>query len=153
MSYPASPIVQEHRDHAEPSKRGAPFPWAILLGGALVVVGLGFVVFAVSMRDDSPFFMLGGIAVGAGVLRLTTALSRDARRRRELADPDDPRWHGGSGIVQLAGRTCIECTRKIVIGADALSCKDCGSPAHIDCAAQHRERAHSRLHDGTAALR
>lgn len=138
MSYPAS-----QRTIRTTPKRATPTPWAVVLGGALIVVGLGLVVFAVSMRDDSPLFMLGGMAVGAGVLRLTTALSKDARRRREhLADPDDPRWHGGSGQVQLAGRTCAECARKIIIGADAISCQICGAPAHIDCEERHRARVH-----------
>ncbi|MDF2692224.1 MAG: hypothetical protein K0S65_607, partial [Labilithrix sp.] len=96
---------------------------AIVFGSILALAGLVLVVLAVSARDDSPLFMLGGLFFMGGVVRLTTALSSDARRRRSYrADPTDPRWHGGAGIVQLAGRTCVECQRRIIIGSDGVSC-------------------------------
>jgi hypothetical protein len=140
MSYPAPRSVIRSTGHA----RERSIPWAVLFGGALILAGLVLVVVAVSARDDSPWFAIGGLAVGGGVLRLTTALTADARRRRKHpVDPDDPRWHGGSGGVQLAGRTCVECERKIVIGTDARSCKECAAPTHIDCEEQHRARAHA----------
>jgi hypothetical protein len=116
---------------------------AIVLGGSIILVGLVLVVVAVGARDDSTLFMLGGLVIVGGVVRLTTALSADARRRREHpVDPDDPRWHGGSGGVQLAGRTCVECGRRIIIGADALSCDACAAPTHIDCEELHLAHAH-----------
>lgn len=117
----------------------------IALAGAMIVAGLAMVVFAVSARDDSPLFMLGGIILGAGVLRLTTALSADARRRRHPVDPDDPRWHDGVAPLQLAGRTCVECGRKIVIGADAQACEHCAQPAHVECREHHQANAHGEL--------
>lgn len=136
MSYSAAHVVRSG---------GRGIPWALLLGGLLVLVGLGLVVYAVSTRDDSPFFMIGGIVVGAGVLRLTTALSADARRRRHPVDPDDPRWRDGVAPMQLAGRTCVECGRKIVIGADAVSCEQCTQPAHVDCKKAHDSHAHTQV--------
>ncbi len=123
-----------------PSGRG--FPWKVALGGALILVGLGLVVMAVVARDDSPLFMIGGIVLGAGVLRLTTALSEDARRRRHPVDPDDPRWQDGVAPMQLAGRTCVECGRKIVVAADAIACEQCAEPAHVDCKDHHHARSH-----------
>jgi hypothetical protein len=136
MSYPAS--------QRAPTQNERGLPIAVILGAALIVVGLGLVVFSVSMQGDSPLFLVGGVVVGGGVLQLTTALAREAHRRREyLAAPDDPRWHGGAGIVQLAGRTCAECGKKIVVGADGVSCDACGAPTHLDCGPRHRSIAHS----------
>lgn len=118
-------------------------PWRVVLGGVLVLAGLGLIVFAVSMREDSPLFILGGILVGGGALRVTTALAAEARRRREHpVDPSDPRWYDGIAPMQLAGRTCVECGRKIVIGADAVSCEQCAQPEHIDCRDAHKAHAH-----------
>jgi hypothetical protein len=124
---------------------GRRIPWAIVFGAVLALGGLALVVYAVSTRDDSPLFMIGGIVVGAGVLRLTTALSADARRRRHPVDPDDPRWRDGVAPMQLAGRTCVECGRKIIIGSDALSCEQCSQPAHVDCRGAHHARAHGEV--------
>ncbi|MBX3206605.1 MAG: hypothetical protein KF764_16145 [Labilithrix sp.] len=105
--------------------------------------GLALVVVAAGISHDSRMFMLGGLLVVGGVLRLTTALASDARRRRKHpVDPSDPRWHGGAGITQLAGRTCIECGRRITIGADGMSCSQCHAPAHIDCEELHLAHAH-----------
>lgn len=112
---------------------------ATIFGAALAVAGLGLIVFSVSVHDDSPLFGLGVLLFGGGVIRLTTALARDARLRREyLAASDDPRWHGGAGIVQLAGRMCAGCGRKIVVGADGVCCDVCEAPMHIDCEPLHR---------------
>jgi hypothetical protein len=117
---------------------------AIVFGSILALGGLVLLVIAVSARDDSPLFMLGGLVFIGGIVRLTTALSKDARRRRSyLNDPSDPRWHGGSGTVQLAGRPCIECKQRIIIGTDAISCEACTSPVHLTCEAQHKSRAHA----------
>lgn len=142
MSYPASRFTPMDEE------RGLPI--AVILGAALVVVGLGLVVFSVSVQGDSPLFLVGGVAIAAGALRMTTALARAARERRlYLASGDDPRWHGGSGIVQLAGRTCASCGRKIVVGTDGLSCQTCEAPLHRDCARHHRSFAHG--HDVMAS--
>jgi len=142
MRYPAFQNAADSPYPAEnPGESG--FPFAIVIGAALMIVGLGLVVGGVSIGDDSPLFPLGGIVFGSGVLRLTTALSKAARRRRAYrADPNDPRWHGGAGIKQLAGRSCAECGRKIVIGSDALSCGACEAAIHIDCEAPHRAALH-----------
>ena len=119
-------------------------PWMVVLGGLLVVAGLALLVFAVSTRDDSPLFMLGGIVVGAGALRLTTALSSEARRRRNHpVDENDPRWQNSTAPMQLAGRLCVECGHRIVIGSEAMSCEQCSAPAHIECRDHHHARAHN----------
>jgi hypothetical protein len=116
---------------------------ASIFGGVLIFAGLLLVVFAVSARNDSPLFMVGGLVLVGGVLRLTTALSGDARRRRlHPVDPNDPRWHDGSGIVQLAGRTCVECGKRIIIGAEGRMCDECSLPTHIECERNHRAQAH-----------
>ncbi|MBX3213475.1 MAG: hypothetical protein KF850_15665 [Labilithrix sp.] len=116
---------------------------SIGFGGALMVTGLALVVVAAGINHDSRMFMLGGLFVVAGVLRLTTALAHDARVRREHpVDSSDPRWHGGAGITQLAGRTCVECSRRITIGADGMCCGACYAPTHIDCEELHLAHAH-----------
>ncbi len=135
MSYPVS------EDGATPESSG--FPFAIVIGAVLAVIGLGLVVFSVGMRDDSPLFVLGAVVFGVGVVRLTPALAKEARLRRAyLANPDDPRWHGGAGIRQLAGRSCVECGRKIVVGTDAVPCTRCEEAVHVDCRARHRATTH-----------
>ena len=116
---------------------------AIALGGALMITGLAFVVVATGASHDSRTFILGGLILVGGVLRLTTALASDARRRREHpVDPDDPRWHDGIRVVQLAGRTCVECGRRIIFGTDGVSCNMCQAPAHVDCEERHLTHAH-----------
>lgn len=116
---------------------------AIVMGGLLVVVGLALVVAAAAAMDNSIMFAAGGVVVIGGVLRLTTALSKDARRRRQYAaDPSDPRWDGASRFVQLAGRPCIECERKITVASEANACDVCAAPTHLDCQRSHRLRAH-----------
>lgn len=129
MSYPASSY--SHR--------------SIFIGALLVVLGLGIVVFAAGIHDDdSRTFMLGGLVLFGGVLRLTTALAMDARHRREHpVDPSDPRWHGGSGLVQLAGRPCAECSRKITVAYEAFCCEACIRPVHLDCRALHHAHVHA----------
>jgi hypothetical protein len=118
---------------------------AIVFGSLLALGGLVLIILAVTAGDDSPLFALGGLVFVGGVVRLTTALSTDARRRRSYrADPTDPRWHGGAGIVQLAGRTCVECQKRIIIGSDGVSCDDCAAPMHRECNRPHHEHAHVR---------
>lgn len=137
MSYPAS----YGSAGSPPGARGLSL--RSLVGFALAIVGLGLVVYGASVPDDSPLFVLGGLVFGGGILRLTTALAKDARERRAfLSDPDDPRWHGGAGIRQLVGRTCVHCERRIVVASDGASCDHCGDPTHVDCAAPHRATAH-----------
>ncbi len=117
---------------------------SIFFGALLVVLGLALIVFAVGMEDDSRAFALGGIVVLGGVLRLTTALARDARHRREHPfDPSDPRWHGGSGLVQLAGKPCAECGLKITVAYEAYCCESCIKPVHLDCRDLHHAHVHA----------
>lgn len=116
---------------------------SIVFGGILIVVGLALVVFAVGMDDDSRTFTLGGLVVMGGVLRLTTALSKDARHWREHPfDASDPRWRGGAGVVQLAGRPCAACGDKITVAYEAFCCEACVKPVHLGC----REHHHAQLH-------
>ncbi len=141
MSYPA------FHTPADGEERGLGI--AVILGAALVVVGLGLIVYSVGLQDSAPLFLLGGLTIGGGVFRMTTALSRETRRRREMAESDDPRWHGGAGIVQLAGRTCIECGKKIVVGADGVCCDPCDATLHLDCEMRH----HSTVHEAAESRR
>jgi len=117
---------------------------SIFFGALLIVLGLALVVVGVGMNDDSRTFALGGVVVVGGVLMLTTALARDARHRREHPfDPTDPRWHGGSGVVQLAGRPCSECGVKITVAYEAFCCESCIKPVHNDCRDVHQVRVHA----------
>lgn len=138
---------------SNPASRGAaassapevrPFPFAVLIGAALAIVGLVLIVIGVGMGNDSSLFVVGAVVLGGGILRLTTALSQEARQRHAyLADPDDPRWHGGAGFKQFAGRSCDECGRKIVVSSDAVSCRTCEASLHVDCRPRHRAAAHA----------
>lgn len=117
---------------------------SIFFGALLIVLGLALVVVGVGMSDDSRTFALGGVVVIGGVLMLTTALARDARHRREHPfDPTDPRWNGGAGIVQLAGRPCAECGVKITVAYEAFCCEACIKPVHTDCRDLHHAHAHA----------
>ena len=116
---------------------------AIAFGGALMLTGLAAVVVATGASHDSRTFILGGLLLVGGVVRLTTALAADARRRREHpVDPDDPRWHDGIRVVQLAGKTGVDCGRRIIFGTDGVSCDVCHAPAHVDCAEHHLAQVH-----------
>jgi hypothetical protein len=115
---------------------------AIVIGSVLVVLGLALIVGAAA-TDESMIFVLGGMVVIGGVLRLTTALSKDARQRRQYAaDPNDPRWDDASPFVQLAGRSCVECERKITVASDANACEVCAAATHLDCQRTHYDRVH-----------
>jgi len=117
---------------------------SIFFGAFLIVLGLALIVVAVGISNDGPMFALGGFAVLGGVLRLTTALARDARFRREHPfDPDDPRWNGGSGLVQLAGKPCAECGAKITVAYEAFCCEACIRPVHLDGRELHHAHAHA----------
>jgi hypothetical protein len=114
----------------------------MVIGGVLALAGLVFVVLAASAGDDA-LTLLGALVFVAGVLRLTTALSAYARHSRELReDPDDPRWDETSRWIQVAGRPCVECARRITFSAEGYACNLCGSPAHRDCREAHERRAH-----------
>ena len=121
---------------------------AIVLGSVLACLGLlGMGVSAASSagaaEGSSVALLLGGGLAIAGVVRLMTALSADERRPRvHPADPSDPRWHGGSGEVQLAGRPCVECGRRITVATEGVACDVCAAPAHVDCEDLHRTHAH-----------
>jgi hypothetical protein len=114
----------------------------IVIGSVLALAGLVFVVLAASAGDDS-LTVLGALVFVAGILRLTTALTTYARHVRELgADPDDPRWDQASRWIQLAGRPCVECGRRITFSAEAYACEPCESPAHLDSREAHELHAH-----------
>ena len=115
---------------------------AIVLGTLLAFVGLVLLAVAANGSIDGRTFVLGGVLSMGGVVLLMTAFAMDGRRERAHVDDSDPRWHGGLGVAQLAGRRCVECGRKITVAAEALSCEQCAKPAHIDCQELHRSKAH-----------
>ncbi|HVJ94094.1 MAG TPA: hypothetical protein VM580_30100 [Labilithrix sp.] len=112
-----------------------------ILGGTLIAL-FGLVLLAATGANDVRTFALGTVLSVGGVLRLMAALARSDRSRWGQADPDDPRWKGGSGLVQVAGRACAECERKITVDSEADSCTMCGVPTHTNCRRRHRNRAH-----------
>jgi len=117
---------------------------SIFFGALLMVVGLALIVFATGINGDSSMFMVGGFVVVGGALRLTTALAKDARLRRQHPfDPSDPRWQGGAGLVQLAGRPCAECGQKITVVYEAYCCESCIKPIHLDCRDLHQSHVHA----------
>ncbi len=117
---------------------------SIIFGAILILLGLALVVVATGISGDARLFILGGFAVVGGALRLTTALAADARQRRKHpVDPSDPRWHGGAGLVQLAGKPCAECGVKIVVAYEAYCCEACIRPVHLDCRDLHHAHAHA----------
>lgn len=133
------------RRPAETQSLETGFPFAIVIGAVLALLGFAMGVVAVTVKNDPRLLAVGGLVFAVGMLRLTTAFARGRRERRVyLANPNDPRWHGGAGIRQLAGRSCRACDERIVIGVEARSCKKCGAPVHIDCAPLHRAQEHPR---------
>ncbi len=123
-------------EHSSTGKLG------IAIGSLIALAGLVSVVLAASARDDS-LTLLGALVFVVGVLGLTTALSKYARHARRLReDFDDPRWDETSRWIQVAGRPCIECGRRITFAAEGFACDLCGRPAHHDCGQAHQRRAH-----------
>ena len=117
---------------------------SIFFGALLMVLGLALIVFATGINGDSGAFALGGLIVAGGALRLTTALAKDARLRKEHPfDPSDPRWSGGAGLVQLAGRPCAECGQKITVVHEAFCCEACIKPVHVECRDTHQAHVHA----------
>ena len=122
---------------------------AIVIGTLLTFVGLSLLALTAHGESDARAFALGGLLSVGGVLRLMTAFSMDARRAHaHPVDRSDPRWHGGAGLVQLAGRPCVDCGRKITVAGEALACPLCARPTHLDCEEPHRRRAHRPAPDG-----
>lgn len=117
---------------------------ALALGA--LVAGLGIAVAAVAAGFGSSALILGGALAIGGVVRLMTASSAASRRARaHPADPADPRWRGGSGEVQLAGRRCVECKQRITVASEGVVCDACSEPAHTACELRHRAQAHRAL--------
>jgi len=113
-----------------------------IVGGTLITL-FGLVLLAATGANDVRTFALGTVLSVGGALRLMAAFAKTDRSRwGQAADPDDPRWNGGSGLAQLAGRPCAECEGKITVDAEADSCNECGVPTHLKCRKRHRAREH-----------
>jgi hypothetical protein len=123
------------------SERSPKGKLGMVIGSVLALAGLVFVVLAASAGEDA-LTLLAALVFVAGVLRLTTGLSAYARHSRELAtDPDDPRWDETSRWIQVAGRPCVECGRRITFSAEGYACELCESHAHRDCREAHERHA------------
>jgi|GEM_PF-4005594 len=63
-------------------------------------------------------------------------------RKAPAATRDDPRWLESAG-EQLTGKSCADCTQRILLEGDARRCKKCGKPVHKKtCSKRHRALAH-----------
>jgi len=52
---------------------------------------------------------------------------------------------GGGMQTQLAGQSCVQCTRKLLGNFEGRACSGCGSAVHRDCYAAHRDAAHPKV--------
>lgn len=128
-------------------RRGPTLDGQVLIRSGAVALAtlaaLGLILVAGSAARGSVVLLVGAVLALAGLVRLMTASSIGAvRPRAHPADPQDPRWHGGSGEIQLAGRRCVECGRRITVATEGVACRTCSAPAHADCHDRHRAHAH-----------
>ncbi len=47
--------------------------------------------------------------------------------------------------IQLAGKACVQCTRKLLGNFEGRACGGCGSAVHRDCYRAHRDAAHPKV--------
>jgi hypothetical protein len=59
-------------------------------------------------------------------------------------DPDQlvGRFGPSDNKPQLAGSKCVHCEQKILISVEAVPCKHCQRPVHLECRKEHRRAAH-----------
>jgi hypothetical protein len=87
------------------------------------------------------------LCVVMGALTFVPRFVRNTRRRmdaaRAMVTEDDPRFGAAQTSDQVAGATCADCDRRIVLESSGVRCSRCGVALHQqDCARHHEALAH-----------
>lgn len=117
----------------------------IVSGAAILGVGLVITLGTMSAASSGGGYVFAWGAILVGLVRIVRGFAQPPDEVAEIpADqlvgrygPDDPE-------PQLAGAKCVHCSRKITSALEAMACKKCNQPIHIDCKDEHRAEAHEK---------
>ncbi|HEY1954596.1 MAG TPA: C1 domain-containing protein [Polyangiaceae bacterium] len=106
---------------------------------AFAILGTGIVVTAGTYAAAAPggTYVIASGAVVVGLYRLAVALAMPKDAAAHAVDLDDPRWRD-SALVQVAGKRCAACDKRILGEADGAVCKRCDAIVHRACLRAHR---------------
>jgi hypothetical protein len=83
------------------------------------------------------------LCVLAGAMAFVPQFVRRTRRRmdaaRAMVGEDDPRFGAERTSGQVAGTTCVDCERRIVLESSGVRCPTCGAAVHRQGCARHHE--------------
>lgn len=84
--------------------------------------------------------MVGLLLTFSAIVVMVRVLA-GAPRKAPDATRCDPRWRESAG-EQLTGKSCADCTQRILLEGDGRRCKKCGKPVHKKCSKRHRALDH-----------
>jgi hypothetical protein len=111
-----------------------------------ILLGLGLLVTLGSMAAGGRTYILAWGPLLFGIVRLIQGLTMPPDVATTYREEDN----ATEGAIQIAGRPCAACRKKILSEVDGTRCGRCDKPVHDGCLAEHR-REHRKAGAGPTA--
>jgi hypothetical protein len=118
---------------------------ALIVGFTVLGVGLAITIGTYALAAPGGTYIVATGALVVGVWRVARAFAMPPDEVAEAGvDLDDPRWYAKSKGVQIAGKTCAVCEKRIFGQAEGTVCKRCDAIVHRTCLQDHKAHAHAK---------